>query len=545
MNSNQEAQPRRIAGGQSIELDATRKDIMKKFLNFVRTHPSALYWFLIPLLIWGTGIVSDDLDEIRRIGSGWNWNWLLPTAYIDRPVLHYSHIIWYKIFTFDSVWVFDLVKIGYLLFSLYCMARFLTLFFSLSVAWFASFLFLFYPSHDATTYFYLGQYLTLSFAFYGIAYVKAAEDKFVVAGLLALLGSFVSYGSTPVAIAFSFLFVLHCRYRAALVLAVPNVLYIAYYYIVTVKFDRGTKRIPHELDILALGKYFILQIGTALDATVGPSFAFKVLASIGAISGLGVILALGFTLAGVVLSQSSQRPDAWSQKKLLLALALMTCISLGMFALTGHYPQLAFNLGNRITIYSALLASCILATVFQKSRFFTGFIALLLLLVSFGLTEHWRNWQETQRGMLVEIREMDRRGEFSGEYPIFVTGLRYSRLGRFDHIEGISERSVANSTFELATGKRFSTIPLSRAMRVRGGELVDTKYGSVTPLPATVRLVDLEKGSVTLLTRAQLADRILALPPDRRHWIQLIDSSLLRALVLFLMPRLGYAFETE
>ena len=147
--------------------------------------------------------------------------------------------------------------------------------------------------------------------------------------------------------------------------------------------------------------------------------------------------------------------------------------------------------------------------------------------------------------MLVEIREMDRRGEFSGEYPIFVTGLRYSRLGRFDHIEGISERSVANSTFELATGKSFSPIPLSRAMRVRGGELVDTKYGSVTPLPATVRLVDLEKGSVTLLTRAQLADRILALPPDRRHWIQLIDSSPLRALVLFLMPRLGYAFETE
>jgi hypothetical protein len=212
-----------------------------------------------------------------------------------------------------------------------------------------------------------------------------------------------------------------------------------------------------------------------------------------------------------------------------------------MFALTGHYPQLAFNLGNRTTIYSAFLTSCILATVLQKSRFVTGFVSLLLLLVSFGLTEHWRNWQETQRGMLVEIREMDRRGEFSGEYPIFVTGLRYSRLGQFDHIEGISERSIANSLFELATGKRVSPIPLSRAMRVRGGEMVDTKYGTVTPLPETVRLVDLEGGGVTLLTRAQLADRIQALPPERRHWIQLIDSSLMQNLVLYLMPRLQYA----
>lgn len=517
--------------------------VVDRPLFAVLSRSALPYLFLIPLLLWGTGLASDDFDEIRRAGTRWDWGWLLPSAYLATPVLHYTHVLPYKLFPIEMAWVFDLLKAAYILGAFWAIGRFFRLFFSKETAWFSSFAFLFFPSHDATTYWYLGQYLTLAFSFYALAFVKADEGKLGAAFICAILGSFSSYGSTPIAVGFSLLFLFQRKPWAGFAMIIPNLLYIVYFLTVTIWLGKGPKRIPQTFDPVVLIKQFLLQVGTALDATVGPSLVAKIIVSIGSISLLGIIISMGVTFFFFIQHPSPDGVEKKPRGGALISFGIMVLIALLMFAITGHYPQLAFNLGNRTTIYGAFLAVFLLAAFIQEDRRKRALVLLLLLFSSFGLTEHWRQWNTAQHALIREVGDMEKRGELAGASQLFTVGFRYSNLHGFDHIEGASERSVTNSLLEIATGKNYSPIPLSGAMMVQGGQLFDKKYGISVPLAEQVRVVDLVDMRVEVCSRDQLAERIARIPKDRRHWLQLIDKGPLQSLVLYLMPRLKYAFE--
>ena len=117
--------------------------VVDRPLFAVLSRSALPYLFLIPLLLWGTGLASDDFDEIRRAGTRWDWGWLLPSAYLATPVLHYTHVLPYKLFPLR--WLGYSTFLRRLIYSARFgrLAVFFRLFFSKETAWFSSFAFLF------------------------------------------------------------------------------------------------------------------------------------------------------------------------------------------------------------------------------------------------------------------------------------------------------------------------------------------------------------------------------------------------------------------
>ena len=399
----------------------------------------------------------------------------------------------------------------------------------------------FFPSHDATTYWYLGQYLTLAFSFYALAFVKADEGKLGAAFICAILGSFSSYGSTPIAVGFSLLFLFQRKPWAGFAMIIPNLLYIVYFLTVTIWLGKGPKRIPQTFDPVVLIKQFLLQVGTALMQRLAPSLVAKIIVSIGSISLLGIIISMGvtfFSSSSIHLPMVSKKPRGGA----LISFGIMVLIALLMFAITGHYPQLAFNLGNRTTIYGAFLAVFLLAAFIQEDRRKRALVLLLLLFSSFGLTEHWRQWNTAQHALIREVGDMEKGENWRerlncsrSDFGIAIcTDLITSKEPRKGVLQILYSRSPQG---------KLLTYPAFGRNDGSGRAVIRQKYGISVPLAEQVRVVDLVDMRVEVCSRDQLAERIARIPKDRRHWLQLIDKGPLQSLVLYLMPRLKYAFE--
>jgi hypothetical protein len=78
---------------------------------------------------------------------------------------------------------------------------------------------------------------------------------------------------------------------------------------------------------------------------------------------------------------------------------------------------------------------------------------------------------------------------------------------------------------------------------VEGSTLLDVKYGERFLLGSSVWLYNAETNTLQEINTQTVAGAITRLPDVPRHWLQLGDDNLLRALVLKVLPRLEYAFK--
>src|SRR5262245_39716700 len=191
----------------------------------------------------GTGFCCDDFEvAMGRARDPW-FNFLLA-----NPANILTHGLPFLWFDYEQQYVYDLLKFGWVALSYGMTYRWGSLFFPPARAALFAALFIFYPAHDSTSFWFTAQYLMLTAAFYLFAFYLAAGDRLVAATAMATLASFVSYGSSPWAFGLSLAFLLQRQFRRAAALLVPNLIYIAYYAAVTLWLGRGNPRLPVQLD---------------------------------------------------------------------------------------------------------------------------------------------------------------------------------------------------------------------------------------------------------------------------------------------------------
>lgn len=490
--------------------------------------------------LWQTGLATDDFVFLRNSQENSLASSLWPTVYFSVPLLHYTHALMYFLFG-EYYWAYDLLKAAYLTFCFLAAWRFFSIFYGTERAFFGALCLLLSPLHDAATLWLTGQYLILSLGFYMWAYTRAHEDRDFQAAVLATCGSFCSYGSPPLAVGFALMFAWQRRWKAALLLLIPNVAYSLFYFYTSVIMSVGIKRLQPEYSLGTLAKSYVAQIGSLVDASVGPSAWLKFALSIASLSWLS--LAVGLGLAAWLWRTGSRLysgADAPTRRVPLIGGATIVALALGIFALNGKYPQVAFNLGDRVMIYADLFAAILLMHL-ARPRILAG-ATIVTVFAFLGISDHWKEWNyklHVSANQIVQLNVATRPNS-----PLFVTGLQYSRLGPMTHIDHFTATYVVQSFFDVARhGKaKISVASFNRRLELQTEDLYDIKYGERTPVGDTILLYDADSNTLSTVPKGQIVARISNLPMELRHWTQLLGPGLLRDAILWFMPRLKYAY---
>jgi hypothetical protein len=373
-----------------------------------------------------------------------------------------------------------------------------------------------------------------------ISHVMLNRDR-VTAGLVTgFLGAFWSYASPPLVGGLSITFLFHRQYKKFAFFILPEVLYVGYYFLVTKIFSISNFRTKDIASAANLAKQFLLQMGSFIDAFFGPSFWLKVYASIASLGWMSIFVATGlaFLASGLRIRQTDS-----INRVLIWAFVAVAGFGFLIFSITGGYPQMAFNLGNRATYYGSLLLALLIVTVPLPRSVTIGIITIFCFSVV-GLSDHWKDWNNKQERVIAAIRSNPQLALFKGD-TLLVTGNQYSRLGEMSHIEFLSETYMAGLIFQTALGKPlpYHVRTLNKRFREENGALVDAKYEDDRfSISDGISVYDSERKQIRHVPRSEINHLIASLPSDKRHWIQLIDEGPLRRFALFLMPRLRYMF---
>ena len=228
-------------------------------------------------------------------------------------------------------------------------------------------------------------------------------------------------------------------------------------------------------------------------------------------------------------------------KSLLAALAVLVMCSLVMFSITGRYPQLAFNLGNRTTIFGALLLSYLIVAA-PMNQYLRQGILLLMLFSIVGVSVHWKMWNKHRVEVYHNIQMNEDLKNFDKQGPVFVVGNQYSKMGPFSHIEFLSENWVVNNLFMLAGHNEIKALALNKRFIVKEGLLVNKKYQNIMTIGSAVNIYDSESDKLITVSSDMLGQYISNLSDEKRHWAQMINNETVNDTILKLMPQLKYAF---
>jgi hypothetical protein len=492
---------------------------------------------LIAYALHGVGVCCDDFSAIvifdaQRPIDEW----------LATPMLIATHGLGYRWLGYGSFWLYDVLKIGWVALAYGMVYRFGSLWFTPARAALFAALFIFFPSHDSTNFWYSNQYLTLTSAFLLFAFYLAERGRYAGAAAMSALGSFESYGSPPWAIGLSLVFLMQRKFRAAAALLVPQLVYVAYYLALTESYGKGSKRLPTAWNPEALVKQLALQVLGGFDAVLGPSLVLKVWWSIASLT--LVSAAVGVVIWFLIVRDRMEPAAPRIPAALWAGVLAVAAGGFGIFALTGAYPQSAFGMGNRVTIYAGFAVAFALAAL-PLPRIAHAALAGVLVFATLGISDHWREWRFVQDRTVAAIAANPRlsSGEF-GNGTVFVVGEDYSRLGPLAHIAFFTETWAADAVFKLALGekKTFTVVPLTARYRVVPDGLLDTRQGAIYPVGDRITVYMAETDSLMSVERRDLDRFVQQLQWPPRHWIHLIDVPWLRALILQWMPQLGYLF---
>lgn len=507
--------------------------------NLAQTENAPLHAAFLALAAYslsGTGICCDDFWVIVNRTRETPFDFLLANPV--NIVTHWLHFQWID---FGHLFLYELLKFAWIALAYFMTYQFASLFFSGPRAALFAALFLLYPSHDATNFWFSSQYLTLTAAFYMYAFYLAVRDRLAGASTMAILGSFVSYGSSPWAFGLSLIFLLQKQFRRAAVLLVPNLIYIGYYVVLTQRLGLGNKRLPDHLDVANLFKQFVLQIAGGIDAVLGPSLLLKIWYSVASLTLISAVV--GAAILALLVGTRSHGDRGRVSWPVWLGVIAVTLGGFGIFALSGGYVQTVFGMGNRITIYTSFVAAFWLVYMSRRPWFATA-LAGVLVFSTLGLSDHWKAWSGVQDRVIEELRSDAKlaSGHINTD-TLFVVGHSYSRLGPIAHIAFLSHSWICDPVFELALGenKTFKTVALASRFIAEPDALIDPKNGRRYLVSGKVVVIyDTEARQLQRIDLADMPRFIAGLEAPKRHWIQLVEIPWLRNLILRWMPQLSY-----
>ena len=189
-----------------------------------------LFFIYLPYIFWNTGIHSDDYTEILHTQNinnfidylEYTWNDIY--NFIDRFIFFWV----YPVFGQGNLWLYDIIKTIYHFLGILMMYKFSSYYLPKDRALLSSFLFIFYPTHDSTFFWYMVcPYSFVPCLIMYCHYLLRLNKVFLSYCLLILIG--LSSYITPVyIIGLSIIFVLEKSYKKFIIFISPAILYIIF-----------------------------------------------------------------------------------------------------------------------------------------------------------------------------------------------------------------------------------------------------------------------------------------------------------------------------
>ncbi len=498
-------------------------------------------------IVWSTGLHADDYHLIEQMRLWTLNNYLFPdpkeiNVLIFGPVSYYFGYLSFFVFGSDYLWGYDVVKAISSLVSILLIQRFAADYLTSNRAWLAALIYVLLPNHDTTLYWVLTLIYIITPACIMFSHHLVRNEKYGLGFIIGLIGSFASHASPPFTFGLALIFLVERSYKKAALFITPGILYLVYYFLIYRIPGVSARRINSELTLTSFVSNFLVQIASFLDAAIGPSFWLKIWYSISSISSISIIITI-FSLLTILKIDFSQNGRV--SRPLIAGLCAVTILGLAMFSLTGVYPQIAFNLGNRIMVYGTLLIAFLIAMLPIGRFYMLGIMAVLISAV-LGLSDHWKTWNRSQIEVIENIRTLTPEFEKIPTGAIlFVTGHPYSQLGQLGHIEFFSETSGVWGVFSYALGakQKFGIHSLNKWHFIKENNLIDIKYNKTMSLGNEVWVYNSESNTLMKSDINDLNGIIKSIPDSPRHWLQMGDENPLRSVALKMIPRLEYAFK--
>lgn len=285
-----------------------------------------------------------------------------------------------------------------------------------------------------------------------------------------------------------------------------------------------------------------MQMGTAVDALVGPSAWFKIYYSIADISFISICVLLFFWVFVLRRINYADVASEAINKDVVGAFFLIMVVSWILFASTGLYPQTSFNLGDRVTLWGGLLIVYVGLNFAVKNKIsYIFFIAALFLSVA-GISNHWKNWHISQKEIIENVKKNEQINLLDKDEIVFVSGNGYSKLGPFSHLEFFSIESYASTIFRHSLGRSFKlrviyigdNLSIDDNLLVRrGDEILIKNQDFVNFYDSSTNTF--EKKSIVQF-KYVLHNRLI----DQRHWIQVYGCGELVKIIDLIAPRYKY-----
>ena len=498
----------------------------------------------LALLLFDTGLHGDDYIVISNLDKSDILGFLnLEGARIMalNTVTYYS--FWWPYFLLGNEyqWAYDLIKIVAHAISIFFVYKFSTDYLPKDRAILVSLIFILYPLHDTTAYWYMTTPYIFIPATILYAHHLIRNNKTTLGFFVSMLGAFSYYISPPYIFGLSLIFLFEKNFKKAIIFVTPGVLYVAYYFWIKLHYAGVERRIDPDLGVLDFFKQILIQHLSFLESAIGPSYWLKVFYAIESISLVSVIIVVLISVFAFIKIESFSKAPNMS-KSLYIGLISVLLLSFGMFALTGLYSHSAFNLGNRTTVYGSLFIAFLLAALLPANKKSAIFLLIIFLAPVFGLSDHWKNWNENQKVVIENIKNNQDLKEIESDSTLIITGNLYSKLGEYSHIEFFSMPWNVNAIFHNNT-KTKTIVAITPYTEIREGYLVDSKFSRKYSLNNKLYVYDSENDIVREISSVDLPELIEQQPKLIRHWVQLFKDTWIEDVVVWLSPRLVYLFK--
>ena len=494
-------------------------------------------------LLMSTGLHGDDYVVIANIRPDLHGFLSIEVAriMIFNVVTYYSFWWPFFLFEYEYQWAYDLIKVLSHIVSFFFVYKFFTDYFFKDRSVLAALLFILYPLHDTTMYWYMTVPYVLIPSTILYAHYLIRNNNIKSGFFASILGAFSYYLSPPYIFGLTTIFLFERKYKKAIIFVTPGVLYIAYYFWIKLNYVGVERRLNADLSILDFLKQLLIQPLSFLESSVGPSYWLKVFYAIEAMSVGSIAIVITISTFAFLKVQKISRPPVFS-KSLLVGFTSVLLLSFTMYALTGLYSHSAFNLGNRSTVYGSLLIAFLLVSFLPANKKSVIFLLIIFLAPVFGLSDHWKSWNNRQKNIIENIKNNEELKEIEPNSTLIVTGNIYSKLGPFSHIEFFSMPWSVNAIFEDSV-KTKNIVALAPYVVAGSDYILDPKFGAKYSLKKNIYVYDSEKNLVKLISAKEVPDLIKQQPEIVRHWVQLFKNTWIQKMVVLLSPRLIYLFE--
>ena len=507
------------------------------------------FFYIVTLLVLiylltNTGLHGDDYIVISSLGKSNVLQFLNiegAKIMVFNPVVYYS--FWWPYFLFGNEyqWGYDLIKIVAHVIGIFFVYKFSTDYLPKDRAVLVSLIFILYPLHDTTAYWYMTAPYILIPATILYAHHLIRNNKSALGFFVSMLGAFSYYISPPYIFGLSVIFLFEKNFKKAIIFVTPGVLYVAYYFWIKLHYVGVERRINSDLGVSDFFKQMLIQPLSFLESALGPSYWLKVSYAIESISLVSAIIIAVISVFAFLKVKKISKTTLLS-KSLLAGLISVLILSFGMYALTGLYSHSAFNLGNRSTVYGSLLIAFLLATLLPANKKSVVFLLIIFLAPVFGLSDHWKSWNSHQKIVIENIKNNQKLKEIETNSTLIVTGNIYSKLGPFAHIEFFSMPWSVSAIFKDSVRTK-NIVALTPYVVINDDYLIDPKFRGKYFLKDKLYVYDSEKDLVKAISAKDVPELIKHQPIIVRHWVQLFKDTWVQNIVVWLSPRLVYLFE--